>query len=80
LRPTFFPEFSTRKLGKKVGHKVLNLINNQTIHLTDLAVEIGRPKSPFASAKRSWLFKGKGGHCLSQTGLASLAAALKRRV
>jgi hypothetical protein len=45
-----------------------------------LAVEIGRPKSPFASAKRAWLFKGKGGHRLSQGHLASLAAALKSRV
>jgi hypothetical protein len=45
-----------------------------------LAVEIGRLKSPFASAKRAWLFKGKGGHCLSQGHLASLAAALKNRV
>jgi hypothetical protein len=45
-----------------------------------LAIEIGRPKSPFASAKRAWLFKGKGGHCLSQACLASLAAALKSHV
>jgi hypothetical protein len=45
-----------------------------------LAVEFGRLKSPFASAKRAWLFKGKGGHCLSQGHLASLAAALKNRV
>jgi hypothetical protein len=29
----------------KIGRRILNLINNQTIHLTDLAVELGRPKS-----------------------------------
>jgi hypothetical protein len=67
-------------LCQKVGRRILNLINHQTIHLIDLAVELGRLKSPFASAKRVWLFKGKGGHCLSQACLASLAAALKSRV
>jgi hypothetical protein len=36
-------------LCHKVGRRILNLINHQTIHLTDLAVELGRLKSPFAS-------------------------------
>jgi hypothetical protein len=69
--PSFRVENQEKRLAAGFWH-----LNGQN----GLAVELGRPKFPFASAKRAWLFKDKGGHCLSQTGLASLAAALKRHV